>query len=50
MQINWKKKTYQIGIPIHWGYRGIGKTKQDAKTPANMLSPAVIDPRVHTGV
>ena len=30
------KKTYQIGIPIHWGYRGIaedaGKT---AQTPAN---------------
>ena len=43
------KKTYQIGIPIHWGYRGIaedaGKT---ALTPANMLSPAAIDPNAYT--
>jgi formate dehydrogenase major subunit len=43
------KKTYQIGIPIHWGFRGIaedaGKT---ALTPANLLSPAVIDPNAYT--
>ena len=43
------KKVYQIGIPIHWGYRGIaedaGKT---ALTPANMLSPAVTDPNAYT--
>jgi formate dehydrogenase major subunit len=43
------KKTYQIGIPIHWGYRGIaedgGKT---SLTPANMLSPAAIDPNAYT--
>jgi len=43
------RKTYQIGIPIHWGYRGIseddGKT---ALTPANLLSPAVIDPNAFT--
>ena len=43
------KKTYQIGIPIHWGFRGIaedaGKT---AKTPVNYLSPAVIDPNAYT--
>ena len=43
------KKTYQIGIPIHWGYRGIkedeGKT---ALLPANQLSPAVIDPNAYT--
>ena len=48
MQID-GKKTYQIGIPIHWGYRGIaedaGKT---ALTPANMLSPAAIDPNAYT--
>jgi formate dehydrogenase major subunit len=48
MQIN-GKKTYQIGIPIHWGYRGIaedeGKTE---RTPANMLSPTVIDPNAYT--
>jgi len=43
------KKTYQIGIPIHWGYRGIkedeGKT---ALLPANNLSPAAIDPNAYT--
>jgi formate dehydrogenase major subunit len=43
------KKTYQIGIPIHWGFRGIkedeGKT---ALTPANQLSPAAIDPNAFT--
>jgi formate dehydrogenase major subunit len=43
------KKTYQIGIPIHWGYRGIkedeGKTALD---PANQLSPAAIDPNAYT--
>ena len=43
------KKTYQIGIPIHWGYRGIaedaGKTALDS---ANLLSPTVIDPNAYT--
>jgi formate dehydrogenase major subunit len=43
------KKTYQIGVPIHWGYRGIaedaGKT---ALNPANLLSPTVIDPNAYT--
>jgi formate dehydrogenase major subunit len=43
------KETFQIGIPIHWGYRGIqedaGKT---ARTPANLLSPAAIDPNAYT--
>jgi formate dehydrogenase major subunit len=43
------KKTYQIGIPIHWGYRGIaedaGKT---SLMPANQLSPAAIDPNAYT--
>ena len=43
------KPTYQIGIPIHWGYRGIkedqGKT---AKDPANLLSPTVVDPNAYT--
>jgi formate dehydrogenase major subunit len=42
-------KTYQIGIPIHWGYRGIvedaGRT---ALTSVNQLSPAVIDPNAYT--
>jgi formate dehydrogenase-N alpha subunit len=43
------KKTYQIGVPIHWGYRGIaedaGKT---SLMTANQLSPAVIDPNAYT--
>ncbi len=43
------KKTYQIGIPIHWGYRGIaedaGRTSLDS---ANLLSPTVIDPNAYT--
>ncbi len=43
------KETYQVGIPIHWGYRGIqedeGKT---ALNPVNRLSPAAIDPNAFT--
>jgi formate dehydrogenase major subunit len=43
------KKTYQIGIPIHWGYRGIaedeGKTSKDL---TNSLTPTVIDPNAYT--
>jgi formate dehydrogenase major subunit len=43
------KKTYQIGIPIHWGYRGIaedaGKTSLD---PVNTLSPTAMDPNAYT--
>jgi formate dehydrogenase major subunit len=43
------KKTYQIGIPIHWGYRGIaedaGRTALDW---ANLLSPTAIDPNAYT--
>ena len=35
------KKTYQIGIPIHWG----GRTALD---PINMLTPAVVDPNAYT--
>jgi formate dehydrogenase major subunit len=54
------KKTYQIGIPIHWGYRGIaedGASPENpagsgppltAHTPANMLSPTVFDPNAYT--
>ncbi|HEX6043306.1 MAG TPA: formate dehydrogenase-N subunit alpha [Pyrinomonadaceae bacterium] len=43
------KKTYQVGIPIHWGYRGIAE--DDGKTgltPVNGLSPAAIDPNAYT--
>src|SRR5262249_42593381 len=48
MQID-GRKTYQIGIPIHWGYRGIAEDAgRTALTPANFLSPAVIDPNAYT--
>jgi formate dehydrogenase major subunit len=43
------KKTYQIGIPIHWGYRGIQEDRgRTAHNPANLLSPTVVDPNAYT--
>ena len=43
------KKTYQIGIPIHWGYRGIAEDEgRTAHTPTNLLSPTVADPNAYT--
>lgn len=43
------KLTYQIGIPIHWGYRGIAEDQgKTAKDPANLLSPTVVDPNAYT--
>ena len=43
------KKTYQIGIPIHWGYRGIAEDAgRTALTSANLLSPTVVDPNAYT--
>ena len=43
------KKTYQIGIPIHWGFRGIAEDEgKTALTGVNMLSPAVTDPNANT--
>ena len=43
------KKTYQIGIPIHWGFRGIAEDEgKTAKTLANQLTPTVIDPNAFT--
>ena len=43
------KKVYQIGIPIHWGYRGIAEDEgKTALTGANLLSPAAIDPNAYT--
>jgi len=43
------KKTYQIGIPIHWGYRGIAEDEgKTARTLANNLSPAATDPNAYT--
>jgi formate dehydrogenase major subunit len=43
------KKTYQIGVPIHWGYRGISEDEdRTAMTPANLLTPTVVDPNAWT--
>jgi len=43
------KKTYQIGIPIHWGYRGIAEDEgKTALTLTNQLSPTVVDPNAYT--
>jgi formate dehydrogenase major subunit len=43
------KKTYQIGVPIHWGYRGIAEDEgKTARNPANLLTPTVIDPNAYT--
>jgi len=43
------KQMFQIGIPIHWGFRGIaedaGKTE---RMLANQLTPTVIDPNAYT--
>ena len=43
------EKLYQIGIPIHFGYRGIqedeGKTE---RMMVNSLSPTVTDPNAFT--
>ena len=43
------KETYQIGIPIHWGYRGIKEDEdKTARNPVNLLSPSAIDPNAFT--
>jgi formate dehydrogenase major subunit len=43
------KKIYQIGIPIHQGYRGIQEDAgKDARTIANRLTPTVVDPNAYT--
>jgi formate dehydrogenase major subunit len=43
------KKVYQIGIPIHQGYRGIQEDAgRDARTILNRLTPTVIDPNAYT--
>jgi formate dehydrogenase major subunit len=48
MQID-GKRTYQIGIPIHWGFRGIAEDEgKTAKTPTNLLTPTVFDPNAYT--
>ncbi len=43
------KKTYQIGMPIHWGFLGISEDEgRTSKIPANLLTPTVIDPNAYT--
>jgi len=43
------KTVHQIGLPIHQGYRGIAEdAERNARTPANLLSPTVIDPNAYT--
>jgi len=43
------KKVYQIGIPIHQGYRGIAEDEgKDARTLVNLLTPTVFDPNAYT--
>jgi formate dehydrogenase major subunit len=43
------KKVYQIGIPIHQGYRGIQEDEgKNARTLLNRLSPTVVDPNAYT--
>jgi len=43
------KKVYQIGIPIHQGYRGIQEdADRNARTILNRLSPTVTDPNAYT--
>ena len=43
------KQVYQIGLPIHQGFRGIQEdAERNARTPANLLTPTVIDPNAFT--
>jgi formate dehydrogenase major subunit len=43
------KKVYQIGIPIHQGFRGIQEDAgKNARTLVNRLSPTVVDPNAFT--
>jgi formate dehydrogenase major subunit len=43
------KKTYQIGIPIHFGYRGIQEDAgRTSRSLTNSLSPTVTDPNAYT--
>jgi formate dehydrogenase major subunit len=46
------KTVHPIGIPIHWGYRGIWEDKEHDKgvitRVVNTLSPTVIDPNAYT--
>jgi hypothetical protein len=43
------QEKFQVGIPIHWGYRGMEDGRpENQRTPANLLSPTAIDPNAYT--
>jgi len=43
------KEMFQIGIPIHWGFRGIAEDEgKTARTLTNQLTPTVVDPNAFT--
>ena len=43
------KKTYQIGIPFHWGYRGIAEDEgKTSRMLTNALTSTIVDPNAHT--
>jgi formate dehydrogenase major subunit len=43
------KKTYQVGMPIHWGFMGIAEDlDRTAKKMVNTITPTVIDPNAYT--
>ncbi len=43
------KKVFQIGLPIHQGFRGIQEdADRNARTPANLLTPTVYDANAYT--
>jgi formate dehydrogenase major subunit len=43
------KRVYQIGIPIHQGFRGIQEdANRNARTLLNRLTPTVVDPNAYT--
>jgi formate dehydrogenase major subunit len=43
------KEVHQVTIPIHWGYAGLNDKRPDnERTPANLLSPTVVDPNAYT--
>jgi formate dehydrogenase major subunit len=43
------QETFQVGLPIHWGYKGLGDGRpENERTLANLLSPTVSDPNAYT--
>jgi formate dehydrogenase major subunit len=43
------QRVFQIGLPIHQGYRGIQEDRaRNARTIANRLTPTVVDPNAFT--